>query len=152
MCRKDTMTASPESIKALQIAAQAAEDKQGTNLFAVDTSEAMGLIDGFLVVSAHNERLVNAIVDAVEDELRIQAAMKPTRREGRAGGRWVLLDYEDIVIHVQHEEDREFYALDRLWSEAPRVELGVENEAPVAEDIDHRADERIVRAEDEVQS
>ncbi|MDO4916719.1 MAG: ribosome silencing factor [Rothia sp. (in: high G+C Gram-positive bacteria)] len=145
------MTASNESIQALKIAAAAAAEKQGTNLFAVDTSEAMGLIDGFLVVSAHNERLVNAIVDAVEDDLREKANMKPTRREGRAGGRWVLLDFEDIVIHVQHEEDRSFYALDRLWSEAPRIELGVEGEAEAVENVDHSADQRIITAEDEIQ-
>lgn len=144
------MTASAESIQALKYAAQAAEDKQGTNLFAVDTSEAMGLIDGFLVVSAHNERLVNAIVDAVEDDLREKMNMKPTRREGRAGGRWVLLDFEDIVIHVQHEEDRAFYALDRLWSEAPRIMLGVESESGTLENVDQSADQRIITADDEV--
>ncbi|MEX3609837.1 ribosome silencing factor [Rothia sp. LK2588] len=144
------MSASPESIKALKIAAAAAEDKQGTNLFAVDTSEAMGLIDGFLVVSAHNERLVNAIVDAVEDELREQVNLKPVRREGRAGGRWVLLDFEDIVVHVQHEEDRAFYALDRLWSEAPRIELGVENEAPIVENVDQDADAQTVTEDQDI--
>ncbi|GGH58079.1 ribosome silencing factor [Rothia aerolata] len=141
------MAATEESIKALKIAAQAAEDKQGTNLFAVDTSEAMGLIDGFLVVSAHNERLVNAIVDAIEDELRLQANLKPTRREGRAGGRWVLLDYEDIVIHVQHEEDRAFYALDRLWSEAPRIELGLESETEAITGVDQEADSQVITEE-----
>ena len=144
------MSASPESIKALKIAAAAAEDKQGTNLFAVDTSEAMGLIDGFLVVSAHNERLVNAIADAVEDELREQVNLKPVRREGRAGGRWVLLDFEDIVVHVQHEEDRAFYALDRLWSEAPRIELGVENEAPIVENVDQDADAQTVTEDQDI--
>lgn len=141
------MAATEESIKALKIAAQAAEDKQGNNLFAVDTSEAMGLIDGFLVVSAHNERLVNAIVDAIEDELRLQANLKPTRREGRAGGRWVLLDYEDIVIHVQHEEDRAFYALDRLWSEAPRIELGLESETEAITGVDQEADSQVITEE-----
>ncbi|MEU7991846.1 ribosome silencing factor [Rothia amarae] len=144
------MTASAESIKALKIAAQAAEEMQGTNLFAVDTSEAMGLIDGFLVVSAHNERLVNAIVDEVEDKLREEMSWKPARREGRAGGRWVLLDFEDIVVHVQHEEDRAFYALDRLWSEAPRIELGMEGETEFTEKVDQEADQRIITAEDEV--
>ncbi|MFW0108940.1 ribosome silencing factor [Rothia sp. P7181] len=143
------MTASPRSVEALKIAAQAAEDKQGTNLFAVDTAERMGLIDGFLVVSAHNERLVNAIVDAVEDDLREKMDMKPVRREGRSGGRWVLLDFEDIVIHVQHEEDRAFYALDRLWSDAPRITLGLESEAPVVEEtIDQEKDQQMIR-EDE---
>lgn len=124
------MTAASASVEALRIAARAAVKKQGTNMFAVDASKAMGLIDGFLVVSAHNERLVNAVADEIEDALRMRADIKPVRREGRASGRWVLLDFGDIVVHVQHEEDREFYALDRLWSQAPRIDLGVEGQAP----------------------
>lgn len=124
------MTAASASVEALRIAARAAVKKQGTNMFAVDASKAMGLIDGFLVVSAHNERLVNAVADEIEDALRVRADIKPVRREGRASGRWVLLDFGDIVVHVQHEEDREFYALDRLWSQAPRIDLGVEGQAP----------------------
>ena len=99
--RKENMTAAQSSIEALRIAARAAEEKQGTNLFAVDASDAMGLIDGFLVVSAHNERLVNAVADEVEDALREQADLKPVRREGRSSGRWILLDFGDIVVHVQ---------------------------------------------------
>ena len=137
------MTAAQSSVEALRIAARAAEEKQGTNLFAVDASDAMGLIDGFLVVSAHNERLVNAVADEVEDALREQADLKPVRREGRSSGRWILLDFGDIVVHVQHEEDREFYALDR-------IELGVENEAPF--DIEGETEEdaaRIIPAQDE---
>jgi len=132
------MTAAQSSVEALRIAARAAEEKQGTNLFAVDASDAMGLIDGFLVVSAHNERLVNAVADEVEDALREQADLKPVRREGRSSGRWILLDF------------REFYALDRLWAEAPRIELGVENEAPF--DIEGETEEdaaRIIPAQDE---
>lgn len=142
------MTAAPASIEALRIAARAAEEKQGTDLFAVDASDAMGLIDGFLVVSAHNERLVNAVADGIEDALREQAGMKPVRREGRASGRWILLDFGDIVIHVQHEEDREFYALDRLWSQAPRIELGVKTETPfdIAGEIEEDA-ARIIPAD-----
>lgn len=123
------MAAAAESIEALKVAARAADDMQGTNLLAVDASDIMGLIDGFLVVSAHNERLVNAIVDEVEDKLREELGIKPLRREGRSEGRWVLLDFGDIVVHVQHEEDRAFYALDRLWGDAPRIELGLESEA-----------------------
>lgn len=146
------MAASKESIEALKIAAKAAEEKQGTNIFAVDASEQMGLIDGFIVISAHNERLVNAIVDEVEDQLREKLDLKPVRREGRAGGRWVLLDFADIVVHVQHEEDRAFYALDRLWSEAPRIELGIENEAEILEGVDHEEDFKIVTAESEPQA
>ena len=144
------MTASKESIEALKIAAAAAAEKQGTNMFAVDTSEAMGLIDGFIVISAHNERLVNAIVDEVEDQLREKMGLKPVRREGNAGGRWVLLDFADIVVHVQHEEDRAFYALDRLWSEAPRIELGVEEEAEVLENVDHEQDFKTISADEDL--
>lgn len=129
MLGKGDMTAAAESIEALKVAARAADKMQGTNLLAVDASDLMGLIDGFLVVSAHNERLVNAIVDEVEDQLREELGIKPLRREGRAEGRWVLLDFGDIVVHVQHEEDRAFYALDRLWGEAPRIDLGLESEA-----------------------
>lgn len=147
------MTAASASVEALRIAARAAVKKQGTNMFAVDASKAMGLIDGFLVVSAHNERLVNAVADEIEDALRVRADIKPVRREGRASGRWVLLDFGDIVVHVQHEEDREFYALDRLWSQAPRIDLGVEGQAPfdiAGESAKEAA--RIIAAEDAPQA
>ena len=129
------MTATQESIDAITVAAQAAESKQATQLNAYDVSEIMGLIDGFLIASASNERLVDAIVDEVEDQLREQKNLKPIRREGKSDGRWVLLDFGDIVVHVQHEEEREFYALDRLWADAPRISLGVENEVQEVGDL-----------------
>lgn len=122
------MTAAQESLDLVRVAARAAEDKHGTQLNAYDLSEAMGLVDAFLIVSASNERLVEAIVDEVEDQLREQLSLKPLRREGKAGGHWVLLDYGDVVVHVQHEEDRAFYALDRLWGDAPRIPLDLEYE------------------------
>ena len=100
------MTAAQSSVEALRIAARAAEEKQGTNLFAVDASDAMGLIDGFLVVSAHNERLVNAIADEVEDALREQADLKPVRREGRSSGRWMPLDLGDIEGETEEDAAR----------------------------------------------
>jgi ribosome-associated protein len=89
---------------------------------ALDVSERLALADVFLIASAPSERQVNAIVDGIEEELSKQD-LRPVRREGRAGGRWVLLDYSDIVIHVQHEEDRVFYALERLWKDCPVVDL-----------------------------
>lgn len=147
MLGKGEMTASAESIEALKVAARAADQMQGTNLLAVDVSDIMGLIDGFLVVSAHNERLVNAIVDEVEDKLREEKGIKPLRREGRAEGRWVLLDFGDIVVHVQHEEDRAFYALDRLWGEAPRIDLGLESEAGAVDTEGAEADFDIITPE-----
>jgi ribosome-associated protein len=129
------MTAASASIEALKLAARAAESKHATQLNAFDVSEIMGLIDGFLIASAANERVVDAGVDEVEDQLREQLGIKPLRREGKAEGRWVLLDFGDIVVHVQHEEERAFYALDRLWGEAPRIELGVENELGAVTEI-----------------
>ncbi|WP_129359722.1 MULTISPECIES: ribosome silencing factor [Micrococcaceae] len=129
------MTATQESVDAIKLAARAAESKQATQLNAYDVSEIMGLIDGFLIASASNERLVDAIVDEVEDQLREQLDIKPLRREGKSGGRWVLLDFGDIVVHVQHEEERAFYALDRLWAEAPRIPLGVESELDEVEEL-----------------
>lgn len=129
------MTATQESVEAIRLAARAAESKQGTQLNAYDVSETMGLIDGFLIVSASNERLVDAIVDEIETQLREQLGLKPLRREGKSGGRWVLLDFADIVVHVQHQEEREFYALDRLWAEAPRIPLDVEGEVDAVDEL-----------------
>lgn len=99
----------------------------------MDVSERLALADIFLIASAPSERQVNAIVDGIEDELS-KFELKPIRREGRSGGRWVLLDYGDIVIHVQHEEDRVFYALERLWKDCPVVDLqlGDDTSAPAA--------------------
>ena len=79
----------------------------------------------FLIVSADNERQVASIVDAVEEALRDLDA-KPLRREGAREGRWVLLDYGDIVVHVQHEEERAYYELERLWKDCPVVDLGLD--------------------------
>ena len=93
----------------------------------MDVSERLALADIFLIASAPSERQVNAIVDGIEDELS-KFELKPIRREGRSGGRWVLLDYGDIVIHVQHEEDRVFYALERLWKDCPVVDLQLGND------------------------
>ena len=105
----------------------------------MDVSERLALADIFLIASAPSERQVNGIVDGIEDELS-KFDLKPIRREGRSGGRWVLLDYGDIVIHVQHEEDRVFYALERLWKDCPVVDLQLGDDssakAPVASDTE----------------
>ena len=116
------MTASDSSIATARHAAKAAAEKIAQDIVALDVSERLALADVFLIASAPSERQVNAIVDGIEDELSKQD-LRPVRREGRSGGRWVLLDYSDIVIHVQHEEDRVFYALERLWKDCPVVDL-----------------------------
>lgn len=125
------MTASDSSITIARDAAKAAADKLAHDIVALDVSERLALADVFLIASAPSERQVNAIVDGIEEELAKQD-LRPVRREGRSGGRWVLLDYSDIVIHVQHEEDRVFYALERLWKDCPVVDLQLEGAAAAA--------------------
>jgi ribosome-associated protein len=114
------VTATDEAVETAQLAAQAAADKLATDIVIIDVSERLAITDVFLVVTGNNERQVEAIVDAVEEKLR-QHGHKPTRREGRRDGRWVLLDYGDIVVHVQHAEERVFYALERLWKDCPAI-------------------------------
>jgi ribosome-associated protein len=116
------VTASDSSITTARHAARAAADKIAQDIVALDVSERLALADVFLIASAPSERQVNAIVDGIEEEL-IKQDLRPVRREGRSAGRWVLLDYSDVVIHVQHEEDRVFYALERLWKDCPVVDL-----------------------------
>ncbi|MBE1586293.1 ribosome silencing factor [Nonomuraea angiospora] len=117
------MTASDRSVQLVRIAAEAAADKLADDILAYDVSEQLVITDAFLLCSATNDRQVRAIVDEIEERLRAEADAKPVRREGEREGRWVLLDYIDIVVHVQHEEDRTFYALERLWKDCPAISL-----------------------------
>ena len=116
------MTASTEARETALLAAQAAADKLATDVAIVDVSERLAITDAFVLASAPNERQVQAIVDEVEERLR-QHGVKPVRREGVAEARWVLLDFVDVVVHVQHNEERGFYGLERLWKDCPRVEF-----------------------------
>jgi len=127
----------PASERALELAltaAQAAADKKAENIAILDVADQLVLTDAFLLASAPNERHVLAIVDAIEEALvALPEKAKPVRREGERAGRWVLLDYVDIVVHVQHNEEREFYALDRLWKDCPRVPFVDRDLAPSTE-------------------
>jgi ribosome-associated protein len=114
------VTATEEAIETAQIAAQAAADKLGSDIVLIDVSDRLAITDVFVVVTGGNERQVEAIVDEVEEKERRHGA-KPIRREGRRDGRWVLLDYGDVVMHVQHAEERIFYALERLWKDCPAI-------------------------------
>ena len=116
------MTATDRALEMIRAAAQAASDKKAENIVAFDVSDQLVITDAFLLCSAANDRQVRAVVDAVEDRLR-EIGAKPVRREGERDGRWVLLDYAEIVVHVQHEEERSFYALERLWRDCPVVDL-----------------------------
>jgi len=116
------MTATDHATELVVIAARAASDKLASQIIAFDVSDQLAITDAFLLASAPNERQVQSIVDEIEDKLR-DAGAKPIRREGQQQGRWVLLDYGDVVIHVQHEEERQFYALERLWRDCPTIDL-----------------------------
>ena len=120
------MAATQQAIDLATIAARAAADKLATTITGLDVSGQMPLTDIFLVVSADNERQVAAIVQEVEDDLTEQG-VEPKRREGNRENRWVLLDYGNIVVHVQRNDQREFYGLDRLYHDCPALEIeGIE--------------------------
>lgn len=116
------MPASDRAHELALTAAQAAADKKAQDIVIIDVADQLVITDAFVLASAPNERQVSAIVDAVEEALlKLPEKAKPVRREGERAGRWVLLDYVDIVVHIQHTEDREFYALDRLWKDCPTI-------------------------------
>lgn len=116
------MAANERAIELAQAAALAAGSKLGQDIVALDVSGQLALTDVFVIASAPNERQVNAVVDAVQEKL-LELKAKPLRREGHHESRWVLLDFSDIIVHVMHTEDREFYALEKLWKDCPTVEL-----------------------------
>jgi ribosome-associated protein len=116
------MTATEHALELVRTAAQAASDKLADNIVAFDVSEQLVITDAFVLCSAPNDRQVRAVVDEIEDQLR-EIDARPVRREGERDGRWVLLDYGEIVVHVQHEEERSFYALERLWRDCPLISL-----------------------------
>lgn len=124
------MAASERARELLRIAALAADAKQAEDLVALDVSGPLPLTDIFLLATGRNERNVMSIAGEIEDKL-IEAGAKPLRREGRSEGRWVLLDFGDLVVHVFHEEDRMYYSLERLWKDCPVIALDL----PAATDV-----------------
>ena len=109
-----------------ETAARAAQEKLATNIAAIDVSDVLAITEVFVLASADNERQVGSIVDEVEDEMTKQG-FEPQRREGNRENRWVLLDYGNIVVHVQRNDQREFYGLDRLYHDCPALEIeGIE--------------------------
>lgn len=116
------MTATAHARELLRLAAVAADSKQAEDLVALDVSGPLPLADIFLIATGRNERNVVAIAGEIEDQL-VEAGTKPLRREGRAEGRWVLLDFGDLVVHVFHEEDRMYYSLERLWKDSPVIPI-----------------------------
>jgi len=120
--------ASDHALALLRVAATAADSKAGEDLVALDVSGPLPLTDVFLIVTGRNERNVQAIAGEVEDKLN-ESGARTVRREGRAEGRWVLLDFGDLVVHVFHEEDRMYYSLERLWRDCPVIPLDLPSTA-----------------------
>jgi ribosome-associated protein len=116
------VTATDHARELLQIAATAADSKQADDLVALDVSGPLPLTDIFLLATGRNERNVISIASEIEDKL-IEQGSKPLRREGRSEGRWILLDFGDLVVHVFHEEDRMYYSLERLWKDCPVIPI-----------------------------
>ena len=116
------MPATQKAINIANIAASAAADKLAENLVALDVTEPMPLTDIFLLASGRSERQVAAIADEIEDKL-LESGIKYLRREGKETGRWILLDFGDLVCHIMHEEDRMYYSLERLWKDCPIIKL-----------------------------
>ena len=119
------MPASPACVARTQIAARAAAEKFGSELVALDLSDQTVLSEVFLIITAANSKMIDTIADQVEEKLR-EAGDKPLRREGTDG--WILLDYSDLVVHIQSTELRRYYMLDRLWNDCPHIELEVVKE------------------------
>jgi ribosome-associated protein len=116
------VTATDEALATARVAVAAAADKKARDIVVLDVSGQLPLADCFVIASASNERQVQAIVEEVEEKLRAHGT-RPTSREGERNGTWVLLNYPDIVVHVQQTEARTTYGLDRLWKDCPRIEF-----------------------------
>ena len=116
------MPATDHAVALTRTAARAAAEKKAGDIVAIDVSERLVLTDVFLILSGDNARQVRAIVDAI-DEAMLKAGAKRRLREGLEEAHWVLIDYTDVIIHVQQNEDREYYELERLWKDCPPIEL-----------------------------
>jgi ribosome-associated protein len=144
------MSASQEAIDMATVAARAASSKLAEDVTVIDVSGQLVITDCFVIASASNERQVNAIVDEVEEKMRL-AGHKPARREGGREGRWTLLDFVDIVVHIQHQDERDFYALDRLWRDCPVLTVDLDGDEPLARGAED-GDEPLARRSEDSES
>ncbi|TDC72839.1 ribosome silencing factor [Streptomyces hainanensis] len=140
------MTATDRATELVEAAAQAAADKLAHDIIAYDVSDVLAITDAFLLASAPSDRQVRSIVDGIEEALQNDLGVKPVRREGEREGRWVLLDYVDIVVHVQHAEERVFYALERLWKDCPVIGLPEDATATRGRAVEHARENEAAEA------
>ena len=127
------MPATDHAVALTRVAARAAAEKKADRIIAIDVSERLALTDVFLILSGDNDRQVRALVDAI-DEAMLRAGARRRLREGLEESHWVLVDYSDIIVHVQQTEDREYYSLERLWKDCPHIDLSDED-APASADV-----------------
>ena len=113
----------PEEVRErIRIAADAAADKKAEDIEALDLRELSGITDYFLICHGNSHRQIHAIVEEIDKRLRA-VRVRPSHVEGGREDEWVLVDYIDFVVHVFSGERRAFYALEKLWADAPRLEL-----------------------------
>lgn len=112
-----------------RIAATAADEKKATDILLLDLRGLSDVCDFFLICTAANARMLDAVIDEVEEKVKKNTGLGPLSHEGRAGASWVLLDYGSLVVHAFLPETRDYYRLERLWGEAPQVDLGLEAQA-----------------------
>ena len=115
------MTNPDDLLDLVQLAAAVADDKKANDPVIIDVGDVFSVSDYFVVVSGSNPRQVAAIVDAIEEEIKKVGGPSPVRVEGAESREWVLMDYGPFVVHVFHQEQRDFYQLERLWGDRPRV-------------------------------
>ena len=111
-----------------KVAAAAADDKKAYDIALLDLTQLSDMCDYFLIASAMNAHQADAIVDEIEKKVRLNCAEDPISIEGRDGQHWILMDYGPVVIHIFDEETRRYYRLERLWGDAPRIDLGLEKD------------------------
>lgn len=116
------MPAEPDAIDLAVAVGDAAEDKKAADLLLLEVADVLAVVDVFLLATASSDRQLRAVAEAVEERAR-GLGRRPQQREGRAESGWVLLDFGDLVVHLFSEEQREFYSLERLWADVPRIDV-----------------------------
>lgn len=111
-----------DGLELARVACQAAQEKKGIDVLALDMRDFLAIVDYFVITSGNSTVHVQALAQEIEERLAAQG-VKPARRSGVAGARWILLDYGSVVVHVFHEDERDYYNLERYWQAAPRLEL-----------------------------
>jgi ribosome-associated protein len=112
-----------EASRYIEAAVEAAADKKAERIVVLDVSGQLVITDHFVICSGNSERQVHTIAEAIEHRLHRDLDIKPLRREGHRESRWMILDYVDFMVHVFHTQERDYYDLERLWADAPVLEL-----------------------------